>query len=98
MQWLEWANRPFNAPDRRQADRALHLHAWPDICQAMDRETWGDPEVARLAQEDYVPIRVDADRRPDIYERYSAGPLPSTSSWRRTAGFSGEARSSRRTT
>ena len=36
------------------------------------------PEVARLIRERVVPVRVDADRRPDIADRYGAGGWPST--------------------
>ena len=36
------------------------------------------PHVARLIRERVVPVRVDADRRPDIADRYGAGGWPST--------------------
>jgi hypothetical protein len=44
----------------------------------MDRTTYADSTVARLITERFVPIRVDADRRPDISERYSLGGWPTT--------------------
>ena len=37
--------------------------------------TYADPDVAALVNERFVPIRVDADRRPDISERYALGGL-----------------------
>src|SRR5688500_20400819 len=44
----------------------------------MDRTSYADPFVATLINERFVPIRVDADQRPDISERYSLGGWPTT--------------------
>jgi uncharacterized protein YyaL (SSP411 family) len=44
----------------------------------MEREAYADPEVARLVEAGYVAVRVDADRRPDINDRYSPGAVPAT--------------------
>ena len=44
----------------------------------MDRTTYADPAVAALIGERFVPVRVDADRRPDINERYNLGGWPTT--------------------
>ncbi len=44
----------------------------------MDLEVWNDTAVVRLVYQSYVPIRVDADRRPDIADRYLAGGWPTT--------------------
>ena len=44
----------------------------------MDEKTYDDPEIARLVNDNFVPIRVDIDRRPDISERYNRGGFPTT--------------------
>jgi uncharacterized protein len=44
----------------------------------MDEETWDDPGVAAVVERQTVPVRVDADERPDVYGRYHLGGLPST--------------------
>jgi uncharacterized protein YyaL (SSP411 family) len=44
----------------------------------MDEETYGDPEVAALIRDHFVPVRVDADARPDVAERYAAWGWPAT--------------------
>jgi uncharacterized protein YyaL (SSP411 family) len=44
----------------------------------MDVEAWGDSEVVAAVLESYVPIRVDADRRPDVADRYLAAGWPTT--------------------
>ena len=44
----------------------------------MDDETYSRPEIASLIEERFVAVRVDADRRPDINERYNLGGWPTT--------------------
>lgn len=44
----------------------------------MDETTYSDPEVIRLLNQHYVPVRVDSDRRPDINARYNQEGWPST--------------------
>ena len=44
----------------------------------MDRVTYGDPIIATMIAERFVPLRVDADERPDISERYGLGGWPTT--------------------
>ncbi len=42
------------------------------------RHSYADSAVASIVHERFVPIRVDADHRPDISERYSLGGWPTT--------------------
>jgi uncharacterized protein YyaL (SSP411 family) len=44
----------------------------------MDRTSYADPEIAAIINDRFVPVRVDADDRPDISERYSLGGWPTT--------------------
>ncbi len=44
----------------------------------MDEETWEDPGVAAVVGRLVVPVRVDADARPDVYARFHMGGLPTT--------------------
>jgi uncharacterized protein YyaL (SSP411 family) len=44
----------------------------------MSRTTYADPVIASYINDHFVPIRVDADRRPDISERYTLGAWPTT--------------------
>jgi len=44
----------------------------------MARTTYSDPAVCDLIERSYVPVRVDAERRPDIGERYALGGWPTT--------------------
>jgi len=79
VEWLEWGEAAFR---RAQAeDKPVLLSVvvgWDHWCRLMERDTYGDPHVAMLLNRDYVPIRVDADRRPDVNDRYNVGGWPST--------------------
>jgi len=44
----------------------------------MDRTSYADPAVTELVADRFVPVRVDADRRPDISSRYTLGGWPTT--------------------
>src|SRR5262245_13703558 len=79
VEWLDWGAETFR---RGQAEdkpiRLAIVGAWDAWCRLMERDTYGDPHVAMLLNRDYIPVRVDADRRPDINERYNVGGWPST--------------------
>ena len=47
--------------------------SWCHWCHVMDNTTYSDKQVIRTINRDFVPIRVDTDRRPDINARYNLG-------------------------
>jgi uncharacterized protein YyaL (SSP411 family) len=53
----------------------------------MDRESYDDPEVAQIVNENFVAVKVDRDERPDIDSRYQAavGALTGHGGWPLTA-------------
>jgi uncharacterized protein YyaL (SSP411 family) len=79
VEWRAWGPAPFE--EARAADRPLVLFLttpWCTSCVEMDREVWDDPGVAANVHDGFVPVRVDADRRPDVRERYQPGGFPAT--------------------
>lgn len=44
---------------------------WCHWCHVMDEKTWGDPAIKALMASRFVVVRVDADARPDLAERYA---------------------------
>jgi uncharacterized protein len=44
----------------------------------MDATTFASPDVVSLVKDRFIPVRVDADRRADINERYNLGGWPTT--------------------
>lgn len=77
--WLEWSEDAFARADATRKPVLLSLvTAWSDECAAMDVTTYSQPDVESFVADRYIAIRVDADRRPDINERYNLGGWPTT--------------------
>ncbi|HSC29810.1 MAG TPA: DUF255 domain-containing protein, partial [Vicinamibacterales bacterium] len=77
--WLPWSAEAFERATAEQRPVLLSITAsWCHWCLEMDRTSYADPSVVELVNDRFVPVRVDADRRPDISERYSLGGLPTT--------------------
>jgi uncharacterized protein len=77
--WLPWSAASFARA--RTEGKPVLLSIAPTWCRhsvVMDRSSFADPEVVARVGRQYVPIRVEADRRPDICERYSLGGWPTT--------------------
>lgn len=77
--WLPWSAAAF-ARARTEGKPVLLCiaTAWSQSCYEMDRTSYADPSIAFLINDAFIPVRVDADRRPDISERYNLGGWPTT--------------------
>src|SRR4051812_29435912 len=79
IHWLPWSPVPFaRARAGRRPVLLSIVTGWSRACRAMDETSYADPAVVALVNDRFVPVRVDADRRPDISERYSLGGWPTT--------------------
>ena len=79
IDWLPWSAAAFaRAKAERKPVLLSIVTTWSRGCDEMDRTSYADPVVAGLVAERFVPIRVDADRRPDISSRYTLGGWPTT--------------------
>jgi uncharacterized protein len=79
VRWLPWNARAFERARAEDKPVLLSIAAfWSGSCHEMDRTTYADPDIIASIQDRFIPIRVDADRRPDIAERYSLGGWPTT--------------------
>ncbi len=73
IRWHEWGEEAFAAAQRENKPILLDIGAvWCHWCHVMDRESYDDPEVARIVNEHFVAVKVDRDERPDIDSRYQA--------------------------
>ena len=71
VNWLPWGSEAFERARRENRPILLDIGAvWCHWCHVMDRESYEDPETARLINELYVPVKVDRDERPDVDARY----------------------------
>src|SRR5712675_1127079 len=71
IHWHEWGEEAFAAAKRDNKPILLDIGAvWCHWCHVMDRESYDDPEVAKIVNENYIAVKVDRDERPDIDSRY----------------------------
>ena len=77
--WQPWSASAFARARVEQKPVLLSIAtAWCRWCHEMDRTSYADAEIAAFINDRFVPVRVDADNRPDISERYSLGGWPTT--------------------
>ena len=73
IRWHEWGEEAFAVAQRENKPMLLDIGAvWCHWCHVMDRESYDDPEVARIVNENFIAVKVDRDERPDIDSRYQA--------------------------
>src|SRR5256886_2770747 len=71
--WHEWGEEAFATARRENKPMLLDIGAvWCHWCHVMDRESYDNPEVARIINENFIAVKVDRDERPEIDSRYQA--------------------------
>ncbi|MFQ5683344.1 MAG: thioredoxin domain-containing protein [Candidatus Binatia bacterium] len=71
VHWQPWGKQAFTLAKKLDRPILMDIGAiWCHWCHVMDEQTYGRPEVAKLINENYVPIKVDRDARPDIDKRF----------------------------
>jgi uncharacterized protein YyaL (SSP411 family) len=79
IDWMPWSAAVFARARAERKPVLLFIGApWCAASRAMSRATYADPAVASLVADRFLPIFVDADKRPDIAERYTLGGYPTT--------------------
>ena len=79
IRWKEWSAAVFEEARTSNKLVLLDLFApWCHWCHVMDETTYSDPKVIRAVVDNFVPVRVDIDQRPDITDRYNRGGFPTT--------------------
>ncbi|ELZ13697.1 hypothetical protein C479_02591 [Halovivax asiaticus JCM 14624] len=79
VEWNDWEADAFATARANDAPILLSITAsWCRPCDEMDAETYADPRIAAAIGDDFVPVRVDADRHPRVRDRYNSGGFPST--------------------
>ena len=73
VQWNSWGEAAFARAQSEDKPILLDIGAvWCHWCHVMDRESYEDPEMARIINEHFVAVKVDRDERPDVDARYQA--------------------------
>jgi uncharacterized protein YyaL (SSP411 family) len=88
VEWYPWCDEAFQKARREDRPILLDIGAvWCHWCHVMDHESYDNPEVARIINENFVAVKVDRDERPDIDARYqqAVGALTGEGGWPLTA-------------
>jgi uncharacterized protein YyaL (SSP411 family) len=79
IEWCSWNADSFARA--RAENKPVLLCIAPSWCRYsrdMDRTSYADGGICSIVNSRFVAIRVDADRRPDLGERYGLGGWPTT--------------------
>src|SRR6516164_6487435 len=67
VDWYPWGSEAFETARRENKPIFLSIgYSTCHWCHVMERESFEDPEVARLMNEAFVSIKVDREERPDV--------------------------------
>lgn len=79
IRWRHWEREALEEAGKRGTLILLSISAvWCHWCHVMDETTYSDLEVIDFINRNLIPIRIDADLRPDIDSLYNQGGWPST--------------------
>jgi uncharacterized protein YyaL (SSP411 family) len=73
INWHEWGDAAFERAKSEDKPILLDIGAvWCHWCHVIDRESYENAEIAKIINENFIPVKVDRDERPDVDSRYQA--------------------------
>ncbi|QIW25072.1 thioredoxin domain-containing protein [Sulfolobus sp. S-194] len=67
INWYPWGEEAFERAKREDKPVLVDVGAsWCHWCHVMDEETYNDPEVVKIINENFIAIKVDRDELPDL--------------------------------
>jgi uncharacterized protein YyaL (SSP411 family) len=67
VEWYPWSREAFNTAMREDKPIFLSIgYSTCHWCHVMERESFEDPEIAKLLNDTFISIKVDREERPDI--------------------------------
>ena len=73
VEWRVWSNDVLAEAEKAGKPILLALgYAGCHWCHVMNRESFSDPETAKLINENFIPVLVDRIQRPDVDQLYHA--------------------------
>jgi len=84
VNWQQWGPAPFAEAARRQVPVFVSIgYATCHWCHVMARESFSDPSIARLLNENFVSIKVDREEHPEVDAGYltAAGAFTDNLGW-----------------
>jgi len=78
IKWVEWSKAAFQKGARQKKPILLDIYGvWCHWCHRMDEE-YEKKKVIEFVNNNFIPVHVDTDKRPDINEKYNQGGWPTT--------------------
>ncbi|MFN3599077.1 MAG: thioredoxin domain-containing protein [Aquificaceae bacterium] len=84
VNWYEWSEKAFEKAKKEDKPILLSIGGvWCHWCHVMAKESFDNLEIAGIINENFIPIKVDRDERPDIDRRYQevVAALTGTGGW-----------------
>ena len=79
LNWQPWQDSLFEKAKKENKFILLDLEAvWCHWCHVMEEKTYGDPQVVKIIEEKFIPVKVDQDSRPDLSHKYEDYGWPAT--------------------
>ncbi len=79
IKWQSWTKEAFDKSKAERKPILLDIYgSWCHWCHVMDKTSYSDQSVIDLVSKNFIPVRVDTDKRPDVNRRYNMGGWPST--------------------
>ena len=79
IQWLDWGKDSFDKARSLSKPILLDIKgSWCHWCHVMDNTSYSDPAIISMINKNFIPVRVDTDKRPDVNRRYNMGGWPTT--------------------
>src|SRR5450432_1775874 len=73
IDWYEWGTEAFAQAKDLDKPMLLDIGAvWCHWCHVIDRESYENPEIAKIINDHFVAVKVDRDERPDVDSRYQS--------------------------
>jgi uncharacterized protein YyaL (SSP411 family) len=73
IDWHEWNDAAFARATSEDKPILLDIGAvWCHWCHVIDRESYENPDIAKIINENFVAVKVDRDERPDVDSRYQS--------------------------
>jgi uncharacterized protein YyaL (SSP411 family) len=79
IKWSDWSQEAFERAKKENKPVLLDISAvWCHWCHRLDHDTYSVSDIAEYIMANFIPIRIDTDKRPDINRRYNMGGWPTT--------------------
>ena len=78
---IQWKNFSTGMTEAQKAGKPVFLHfyaVWCAYCAKMEKESFQNDTVIDFLNQNYISIRVDVDKQPDIAQNYNVFALPTT--------------------